>query len=912
MANFQAQDYIKRQSPNLTVLKAVRIRPSDEPKFAGGLDEWMTVVANLDDKKIYAAAWYPKYLSDNTTIDKIERDPYTGGAEYSEFVKKKLGRKWPDTIANETALLDQIISSALKNQQGIINDYKIIQDPLDTNVVPPQEIKSKEVPTETKKSETTGNSEKQNQPPEVIPKPAIKTVTIRPSEVSGKIVLTKVSGPGEIIGETELTIGQIGYDYGVQFSGIQFSDAGEYVVSITSTSPDLESATFSVTVLPEPDIVSQDQTRGTEPIKDGLRPMITQIEKPTLQLKPIVLPLEVDRGTLEWSADSMGMMPFLSYSNNPIQDRDIVQLKLYHAGMIPKCSVTFVDSQNLIRNVGQPKDDTTFDVFIHARSNSLKSIHLSFVIEKFNQVSAGQYNMIGTLYIPGGQQLYRTSYGNFEGTSYEAIRDVVKKLSLGFNSNIVNTEDKMNWIYGGKKTWETMDEMVKNSYINDKSFMAGYIDFYYCFNYVDVQKEVDRDISKDVGVETGTDKGTKIDKIVAQKLNNEASMNKSAFYFAADPVTKQKNTAKNLKKGYRTVIKYYDRKKKKFCVFKIESNTSDGKTTYILKAAPYDKKSFAKNESHIDFGEIDLDNVHANYLYANELNRRNLDELSNVEMILQLPNVNLNIYKYQKIDILMVNTVPTAADSERIKWSHSGEWIITDITYNFITEGAAKKFFQEVKVIRKELNKSPTEIKKDGKPEAKPTKEEPKVENPIPVAPNAGFIVGNVYRLRDKDGKEWLMRVNLQNDDEKTIETYIVSMDTLPASQSQLISEKEQPIDQQTEKISTDQTKPSKEKEPLPPDSTDYESVILEILNPKSDADKKITGTITFKKLGPRLAAIGNMSGFPDGGTLSHEGALASSSQKDGLVREMIIILQNMIENKYNVSVKLNIKEKKL
>jgi hypothetical protein len=47
-------------------------------------------------------------------------------------------------------------------------------------------------------------------------------------------------------------------------------------------------------------------------------------------------------------------------------------------------------------------------------------------------------------------------------------------------------------------------------------------------------------------------------------------------------------------------------------------------------------------------------------------------------------------------------------------------------------------------------------------------------------------------------------------------------------------------------------------------------------------------------------------------GTIEHEGELASASDKDGLVREMIIILQSKIENKYNVSVKLEIKEKKL
>jgi len=144
MANFQAQDYIKRVDPKLTLLKAVRIRPSVQAKYPGGLDEWLTVVANLDDKEIYCISYAPLLISDNVTVDKIELDPYTANMKFTDYVKKKLGRKWPDKIASETALLDEILGMGLKNQQGTINDYKIIQDPLDTNVVPPQEVKAVE------------------------------------------------------------------------------------------------------------------------------------------------------------------------------------------------------------------------------------------------------------------------------------------------------------------------------------------------------------------------------------------------------------------------------------------------------------------------------------------------------------------------------------------------------------------------------------------------------------------------------------------------------------------------------------------------------------------------------------------------------------------------------------------------
>lgn len=89
------------------------------------------------------------------------------------------------------------------------------------------------------------------------------------------------------------------------------------------------------------------------------------------------------------------------------------------------------------------------------------------------------------------------------------------------------------------------------------------------------------------------------------------------------------------------------------------------------------------------------------------------------------------------------------------------------------------------------------------------------------------------------------------------------------------------------------------------PTNGDFDRVVLSILDPKTENDKKVTGSVTFKKLGPKLTAVGHLEGFPDGGVIDWEGEEASMSQKDGLVREMIVILQNMVENKYNVAIKL-------
>ena len=87
------------------------------------------------------------------------------------------------------------------------------------------------------------------------------------------------------------------------------------------------------------------------------------------------------------------------------------------------------------------------------------------------------------------------------------------------------------------------------------------------------------------------------------------------------------------------------------------------------------------------------------------------------------------------------------------------------------------------------------------------------------------------------------------------------------------------------------------------------------------DNDKKITGTITFKKIGPKTSAIGALNGLPNPFTnptsglpvQNNTGSLTYKSEEDSikdsersiLVERTISSLTSMIENEYGVTVKL-------
>jgi len=607
--------------------------------------------------------------------------------------------------------------------------------------------------------------------PDPQPLEPVKNIKIDPINVSGKIILKVKSGPGSIIGETEKDI--VG-GFSI-FKDIQFDQPGDYVISVTSTSPDTEPTEFKIKVTPEPDVIPQDESRGKEEVISGNRPIIAQIDQPTIKLPPMEFDKKVNDANAGLVADSIGAMPFVNYMGSPIQDRDVENLKIYHDGIVPKCKMTFIDSQNLMKTVGAPQEDSKFEVFINAKSNNLKSIHLKFKVEVFKDMGGGLYAIEGALDV---DLLYRIKYTTMMGTSFEVIRNLCKEIGLGFNSNILNTNDSMTWKFNGKKNFESISEIVKHSYISDTSFMAGYIDYYYCFNYVDVEKESVRDTSKDVGVETGVDKVDTVSKVVKLQLINEPSMNKSCFYFS-QYTTQNNATELAMKNGNTTIIKSYDRSKKTMQVFNIDAFTSDGSKSLILKGSKYDKDAFNNNVTTKYMGKMDLDNVHKNYLYAPILNQRNLDDLNKLQMKLVLSSHNLNLYKLQKINVSVINTQTSVTDIERILWRQSGDWIISDIVFKFNTEGGTKKVFtQEIILIRKELGKTKDEIAQDQPVEKKDENNDKVNTNPDPVEPNSVYDLGDIYRVKDSKGEEYLILIKAKTDDGNGIFGQLTSIKT--------------------------------------------------------------------------------------------------------------------------------------
>ena len=768
MANLTPEEYFRAQfsDPKWELIKAVRV---DSPN-----SKWKRTVQPLvwlikKDKKHgqFASLYTNDFEADGTTIKKRT----DGGAGYFninfgyEFSKSK---DEMEAFILDSAKQNELILKGLSSDAGITDGpWSITQDPWDPNVVP-KSLKGEKPPEPLVDSTgpsasigatgATGSTGASASNVDNVDNgnPSQPTSPVNPKEVVGKFSLKVKSGPGVIIGVTDVDIAEGKAD----FSGIQFDQAGDYVITVGCTSPDVESTEIKIKVNPQPEFIPQDSKGATESNASGPRPIIAQIDRPTL-----VLPsMDFDRqGTNKEGstqvANTIGLTPFLNYNGSQINDKDIQTLTLYHDGLVPKVDVIFRDTNGMISKE-PPRDDTKFEVFFQSKSDNLKSIHLKFKIMDFGKLPSNQYSMSGSLDL---SDLYRNKFKVRRGTSFEVLRGICKDLKIGFNSNIDNTKDNMAWRNIGDKEYKFMEDVIKHSYISEESFMAGYIDYYYCFNYVDIEKEMKRDITKDVGIDTGgvSDNRKDSDKISYLILTSEKGQQSSSNYFVKKG-ERSESTKISMEQGYRTRTKFYDTVKKMFLVFDVDSTTSDGAKSHILKGNENDKEAFDNNYVTKYNGKIDTDNTHVNYNYAVTQNRINLDNMMKNQMDISLPNPNYNLYRFQKIQVFLVKEAATTSSPESIQWRYSGEWMIASIKYVFMNGTLT----QEVTLARKEMGKDPEEIKAGTNNGTKEKKEE-KNENPIVGTasstitnkPNEKYKVGDIFTVQDSSEKKYVLTI---------------------------------------------------------------------------------------------------------------------------------------------------------
>lgn len=471
-------------------------------------------------------------------------------------------------------------------------------------------------------------------------------------------------------------------------------------------------------------VLESDEAMGTPTPKytESFIPVsLKQWSKPTIKPTEISFP---DIGKYYNKKDKMvhskGITsgPVVYYNGTQISPEDILSLILFQEGILPTISLIYRDSMGIFRDFGFPVDDTIITIYINSRSQFLRSIYMDFKISNFKDLGDGNYKIDGICNIP---QIFLRKFKSYsKKTSYEALQQIAKDCQLGFCSNLDNSKDKMTWINPGLTTHEFINEIVMNSYHSDSSFLSVYIDYYYNICYVELEKELGRDISEDkmltaVGASELTGSNDVDEQVTSLILTvNQSARNSNAFIenYKVD----NRSTQISLRKSYLMKTKYYDSNKKELLIFDVDSISTSGSKTIVMKANPSDANYYKENISNIWLGKLDRfdddgsGNAHLNYNYSYIQNTQNLDDLVKISATFKLPTVNYNLYKFQKVYINFLDDrkrslTSTSPTHKRLE----GDWLIVNIDLKYENNS----LYQEVVAIKRELSMDDKEIEEN-------------------------------------------------------------------------------------------------------------------------------------------------------------------------------------------------------
>jgi len=217
--------------------------------------------------------------------------------------------------------------------------------------------------------------------------------------------------------------------------------------------------------------------------------------KPTIELDELSLPSSENSASENVENLASLRYPLIKINDYMLSSNEIQVMEIKSDGFLPSIMLkaTFIHQTFLSREM--PKDGDIISVAIRNKSDMLKSIRNDYVITSVvssqnvtSMTGPTTMTFFGNLFIP----LLSSAKGNlsFEGTSMGAVKDIAKKLGLGFATNEDNTNDKQVWISASSTPLDYIKKTVERSWRDDDSFYDVWIDIYYNLNFVNVNKQL--------------------------------------------------------------------------------------------------------------------------------------------------------------------------------------------------------------------------------------------------------------------------------------------------------------------------------------------------------------------------------------------------------------------------------------
>lgn len=425
------------------------------------------------------------------------------------------------------------------------------------------------------------------------------------------------------------------------------------------------------------------------------------------------------------------LFPVVNINKYNFRESEIEYFKIDCTGFLPELNIIVNVYNSTFISHNLPKDGDLVNVFIRSRNDVLKPIRNDYLITNvttLNDASALNFKNIrlsitGVLYIP---HIYDYRNLAINDTSFNVLKKVAKDLNLGFASNEASTNDKQTWICNGSY-FNFIKEVGSSMWLNEKSFFKVFIDVYYNLNIVNVNKQIGGPVTIESGlldvlrsnefysdVNKSQSAGPKV-------LNNLGEYSDTSFYIERYKITNQSSNISILL-GYRYYLNFFDIETIKRQKIYLEPIITDGSENdkIILRGRPHDD-SF-KDQIRNNYIGIRYHNNYKNYYISKLYNIINNAELDKINLIVGVKRINLNIYRYERIpviifsgdDVLDNKDVGEAKEYQKVKEYnpeigvynkfYSGYYVVLgyNIIYRPSTVTSAPMFIQEFILSKRE------------------------------------------------------------------------------------------------------------------------------------------------------------------------------------------------------------------
>lgn len=468
----------------------------------------------------------------------------------------------------------------------------------------------------------------------------------------------------------------------------------------------------------------------------NLERKIQKITVPTIELDKMEMINTDDKDSPIQSSDrqtkqSGSLYPLCMINRYKLTENELVSFNLDLTGFVPRVRISFVMSDGVFLSKSYPKDGDPLSVFIRSRIDEFNPIRCDFDIDSLNSFSSPEgggevasYVLEGTLRIPKIDAEFCKAYR--DSTSIDALMSVADDLKLGFATNETDTDDKMTWICPYDTYKKFIGDVTKNSYKDDDSFFATFIDHYYILNFVNVNNQFGEDFQLEKAIEVMNAQkdyfeGHELEKFDSVILLCNHPNLRGQGNWISDYVLLN-NCGQIVKEnGYRRYLQYYDMfvdgaPKDKYKSYFIEPSSTEGTEDKILLRGRTAEPEIFKDTNKNKYMGIQIQSpvnaTHENYLHAAVTNWQNSQEVEKMILKVTLTKCNFNLYRGQRVPILILNfggnvrqkmtQDPEVSEDANVSYDKflSGHYYIIGMQINWDDRNA--NFFQELYLSRRE------------------------------------------------------------------------------------------------------------------------------------------------------------------------------------------------------------------